>query len=168
MLSFQKGKPYAASWPCDEAPRSNILRGSKTSNARTGSLYSIWVARMVALPKWRWAYCATKRKERISSASFSNLAWPTKETAASCYARSSNYAIILRKPKPTTKPKSNFFSPEVSALPKVSRAHENCKTVCEDSCKLRNGLVGYWTTPATQQFGFGLRCVGKLETRLPP
>ena len=85
MLSFQKGKPYAASWPCDEAPRSNILRGSKTSNARTGSFYSIWPARMVALPKWRWASCAMKRKERISSASFSNLAWPTRETAARCY-----------------------------------------------------------------------------------
>jgi hypothetical protein len=54
------------------------------------------------------------------------------------------------------------------SLAESDRVHKNCKTVCEDSCKLQNGLVGYWTTPATQQFGFGLRCVASWKPDCRP
>ena len=197
MLSFQKGRPYARELALRRGSEVEHLARIENLERENRQLLLHLARQDGRIAEMEVGVLRHEKERAHLEHELQQFSVAHEKTAASCYARSRNYAIILRKPKSTTKPrlrnssriwlkqkkstkrKSNncriasckstsFFTPEVSALPKVSRAHKNCKTVCEDSCKLRNGLAGYWTTPATQQFGFALRSVGKLETRSPP
>src|SRR6266480_228766 len=157
MLSFQKEKPFVASWPCDGGQKLDILRRLRTSSARSANLRSTWLARMAAFLRWRRALRATKKRELSTKPRYVNL----RRTFKSPKAR-------LRKFGNTSCRRISYSTPKPLAWQRAKRGETICKAACASSCRLRGSFRDFWSRLTTRQPGFALRGSGKLQIRLLP